>query len=302
MRQGVIGFEGRGLQAVAETLLAGPGELDESPGTWHDPAFSLEGHRGWIARGWQGLGSVQGAYARVFGMALAQYQRSLDDMVAACPVLPARFNVASRWVRIPAEDARTLILLCEGRQPEGWESRTRKRPGECQGVVYVPAIGTLTVSSRSGMEGEPERNGLCSSLAELRFGRSRHVGTSYLDDCLVREGHGWRVKCAAMALSEGFKGVASVPGFALEGCLCVCTGHRKHGAYEEHEGFRVVQASRWGQRTYTGEDLRGLWDTGRRQRGDERGRLVTIRGERYVFASPFLVYDTHPTPAQGALA
>ena len=197
---------------------------------------------------------------------------------------------------------RAFAALCESGAIDGAQTRVRAHRDWREWVLYVEGLGTLSLWTHVDETGQETRGDETQApyVFEYSPGRASAIAESYRDARTVIEApiSTWG-GLAASALSAGGEAPA-VPSVLHEGRRYVTTGALYHGEYAEGYAWTVVAREDWSGAVYTRDELLRLWDRGVRERGDDRGLQVTVRGQRCVLGAAVLFIDRCASARRGA--
>jgi hypothetical protein len=188
---------------------------------------------------------------------------------------------------------RAFATLCGSGAIEGAQTRVRAHRDWREWVLYAEGFGTMRLWTHIDEAGNEKRGDESEApyVFEYAPGRDAAVAESYQDVRTVIEAplSVWG-SLAASALAAG--GAApSVPSVLHEGRRYVTTGALYHGEYAEGYAWTIVAREDWSSAVYTRDELLRLWERGVRERGDDRGLQVTVRGQQCVLGAPVLFVD-----------
>jgi hypothetical protein len=197
---------------------------------------------------------------------------------------------------------RAFAALCESGAIEGAQTRVRAHRDWREWVLYVEALGTLSLWTHVDETGQETRGDETEApyVFEYSPGRESAIAESFRDVRTVIDApiSVWG-SLAASALSAVGE-APSVPSVLHEGRRYVTTGALYHGEYAEGYAWTVVAREDWSGAVCTRDELLRLWDRGVRERGDDRGLQVTVRGQRCVLGAPVLFVDRCASARRGA--
>lgn len=105
----------------------------------------------------------------------------------------------------------------------------------------------------------------------------------------------WKGAYCADKLAMSGKGVASVSTFKLAGREYIQTGGMCYRGLEQATAWRVCPIGDWNGETHSYQSICKAYDDGVRERGDERGLVVKVRGQLCVLEAAITVYDDQPS-------
>ena len=159
---------------------------------------------------------------------------------------------------------------------DGIETRHRSTPSVELWAMHVDGVGTLTA-----------RRWASGASASFTPGRDPALRESYRD---TQPTHAlaveyWREAYCADKLAMAGEGVASVPTFTYGGQEWINDGGwYGPGKLAGCEGWRFVPLADWHGPTYSYSTQCRAWDEGCLERGDRRGLVVSVRGQKCVLA------------------
>lgn len=101
----------------------------------------------------------------------------------------------------------------------------------------------------------------------------------------------WRALYVGHTIAEAHDKPAGVRAFTFQGRRYVIKGTRSKGQYIDAGAWSIVAASDWRGPSYTYRELCRAWDDGRKERGDSRGLVVLIGGQRCALDGYALFVD-----------
>ncbi|MDR5776972.1 MULTISPECIES: hypothetical protein [unclassified Caballeronia] len=259
-------------------------------GAWHDPEMNAQDWTSSLHVAARGVANVDSRLLPFFQLGIDTAKDELAEVIAR------HGNVSVRMgkTKVVAEDfgnQDAFFELCEqltNSPVPGIEVKSRDTRQSKMSAVFVEGVGTLIARYWSISE-----NG---HIAYVPW-KDRIFLSSYLDDMPVINAPyaTWKDAYCADKIAMSGKGVASVPTFKLGGREYVRTCGTGFRGMEYGRAWRVVPIADWTGETYSYQTITKTWDDGIRERGDDRGLVVKVRGQLCVLESAIEVYDERPS-------
>ncbi|NLP65549.1 hypothetical protein [Paraburkholderia sacchari] len=189
------------------------------------------------------------------------------------------------------ETVEKFMRACEQWQKapaRGIEVKVREKVRLKTAAVYIEGVGTIIALQWSQVD---------SAHIVYHPWKDSFFLSSFEDDMpMVKVPYAtWKGAYCADKLAMSGNGVASVPTFKLNGREYVQTGGMCYGGLEQATAWRICPIADWNGETYSYRSITKAWDEGTRERGDERGMVVKVRGQLCVLESAINVYDERPS-------
>jgi hypothetical protein len=157
------------------------------------------------------------------------------------------------------------------------EYKTRVEPRMKTFGVYVENVGSLIVREHTKTHGDWPLTVVFAPYRDTLF------LAHYSDDAATMEAPGnlWRPAYSADKIAMA-KGNASVEPFVFQGRKYIITSISTHGAYAEGAAWTFCRLQDWNGPTYTYQEHNKVADAGRISRGDYRGLVISVRGQKCV--------------------
>lgn len=275
----------------------------EAPaGTWTAPLFTP-------AQYVERFAKAEAALLGIVGPGRVLMRQGIDAAKAQHEAMQARGprdadDAYSLWrsnFEPSADELAAFVTHCEtmagGRAAfPGIEYKTRRRHrGTYTVAMHVQDLGTVIVRHwHAGGVG-----------VDFHLYRDAFFLDSIRDDvpALFAPVSVWASAYCADKLAYSDAGTASVPTFTLNGREYINDGGMGAGDYRECEGWTFRPLADWTGPTYSYRTQCRAWDDGRLERGDRRGLVVSVRGQRCVLDGVVIVYDDNAsahdyTPAE----
>ena len=250
--------------------------IEQPAGTWLEPRLTAAQYREGLAAAREGLTGLVGVFRVLFERALGAADVYLAEQGGRSGERPFGWHCNS--IGITDDELQRFGPHCVAPScMEGIETRYRDEKTMELWAMHVAGVGTLTV-----------RRWASGASASFTLGRDAVMRESYRDSrpsyALAVEQ--WQPSYCADKLAEAGQGVASVPTFSYGGQEWVNDGGW-HGPGDRGmcEGWRLVRLEDWHGMTYSYRTQVQAWEDGRLERGDRRGLVVSVRGQRCVLAS-----------------
>lgn len=263
---------------------AGPvAALELAVGSWERPGFSRAQYQEKLARAEAGLQCLAGPGRPVFRAGIEGARAYLDASREQ-----GYFTLPCRAIEIEDEALQALVAHC--RTFRDWHA---------QGVRYKVREGGRHDMAGMAVEG-------VGSVVVTRYDDGRLVAsflpyedTFFLDS--YQDGEPthelpyavWGPAISCQKVVEA-KDTPAVGSFLFKGREYTCVGASYGAGQRSGWCWLLVAASEWTGATATYRELSQAWDDGRRERGDERGLLVRVRGQLCVLHSPAYFVDRNP--------
>ncbi len=263
-------------------------------------SFDLE-HGAWLNPHWDAqewVRAIDQATRRVPTVAdqfRSLYQSAVDvAKVELAKVIEAGADV---YYRLPSiklasegEALEAFVNACErlAKAPVGGiEVKVREDVRIKTAAVYIENVGTIIAYQWPQVGG--------GNVSYYPWKDSFFL-PSYLDGMpIVKAPYStWKGAYCADKLAMSGKGVASVPTFKLAGREYIQTGGMGVRGFEQARAWRICPISDWHGETHTYQSICKAYDDGIRERGDERGVVVKVRGQLCVLEAAMTVYDDQP--------
>lgn len=273
--------------------------LMESPaGTWHDPDLSANQCAILLATAAKFVPTLEGKVGVLFSQAIAIAQAKLDAAMAnmtdeikedTSRYLPWHshdFNAVPHTIAAFVEHCDSMITRDK---LAGVEYKVTHRHQMTTAGVFIEHIGSIVVHQWHNVDTE---NLAYFPFRDSFFMESLRDSAPRIAEPIQTWGHAY----CADKIAYSHKGIASVPTFAYRGREYINDGMSHHGDYSECEGWTFRPFADWHGPTYSYAEQCRAWDDGRLERGDRRGLVVHVRGQRCVLDGCAVFFDEHTQP------
>ena len=176
------------------------------------------------------------------------------------------------------------------KRPRGIEIKTRDQAGMTTAGVFIEDFGSVILRLWPDVD--------CMSV-DFSFYRNPFFLESFRDAMprIAAPVSIWGGFYCADKLAFSGAGVASVKAFALSGRLYINHGTSGRGSYRECSALTFCPLSDWRGETFSYQTQCKAWDDGRLERGDRRGLIVLVNGQKCVIDSQAIVFDENAKDA-----
>jgi hypothetical protein len=246
-----------------------------------------------VARG--ALTSLPGILADVLQSALGACDDALVDRLGRREVEPHdRLHLFDTDARLTRKVVDALLKGLDGLAAlvPGLEIKRRACKRWADVFIWIPEVGEVHVTDLSGKK----------VYASFRLFKSDALLPHFKDDAPVYElpEQIWSAAICCGALCESNDGVASVRAVTYEGRMYAITGGLFSREHSEAVAWLLVPREVWAGPTFTYESAVASFQDGSRQRGDERGLVVSVRGKQFVLSSYATFEDTRAPEVRNA--
>jgi len=265
-----------------------PSFAEDPIGTWLEPQFTSAAYRAHFAGAQVQLPRLDPALQQLFGYGLARAAAELDDLASTIEEGEGAFSLPSVDVEVTVDQWRTFVDGCSARRWPAAECRTRQAWGYTVHAAHVAGVGSLLAHEWAD-----------SRAVEFVVGRDPELAASYLDACptWALPAAVWRPFYVGHRLAESHDEPAPVAAMRHQGRLYVVSSSVYRRGLSTAHAWTVVPLAEWRGPTYSYRSQCGAWDDGRKERGDCRGLVVSLAGQRCVLESYAEFIDEDDTPA-----
>ncbi|TVT60060.1 MAG: hypothetical protein FHK80_03470 [Azoarcus sp. PHD] len=268
-----------------------PAFTEQTAGAWNAPDFTTAQYVALFAKADAAVRGIVGP-GRVLlaqGLEAAKAQHAAMLAHRARDAGDAYRLWRSNFQPAPAE-LEAFIAHCfahAGTNYHGIEYKIRRQARMTTVAMFARDVGTVIVHQWAGT----------GTGVDYYPWRDTFFLDSYRDDlpAIFAPYASWAVAYCADKIAASNDGIASVPTFVLNGREYINDGGCGKGSYQECEGWTFRPLSDWRGPTYSYRTQCQAWDDGRTERGDRRGLVVSVRGQRCVLDGVALVYDDNAT-------
>lgn len=201
------------------------------------------------------------------------------------------WRLSSIKLTIEGDAVEEFMRTCEqwlDTSARGFEVKVREKVRLRTAAVYIEGVGTIIARQWSQVE---------SARVVYHPWKDSFFLNSYEDDMpMVKVPYAtWKGAYCADKLAMSGNGIASVPTFKLNGREYVQTGGMSYGGLEQAIAWRICPIADWHGEKHSYRSITKAYDDGVRQRGDERGMVVKVRGQLCVLEAAINVYDERPS-------
>lgn len=268
----------------------GPAFTEAPAGTWTDPLFTFAEYVERFAKAEAALLAIVGPgrvmmrqgldAAKAQHEAMQEHRPRVDD--DAYSLWRSKFEPGADELAAFVSHCETMA---EGRAAfAGIEYKTRRRHRGMHTVaMYVQDLGTVIVR-------EWPAGGVA---VDFHLYRDPFFFDSIRDNvqAIAAPVSVWGAAYCADKLACSDAGTANVPTFTLNGREYINDGGTGAAGYRDCEGWTFRPLADWTGPTYSYRTQVRAWDDGRLERGDRRGLVVSVRGQRCVLDGVVIVYD-----------
>jgi hypothetical protein len=276
---------------------------DDQEGTWTGTELSLREHLAVLDAAHANLDTADLRVRPYFALGIAARRAALARMLERDPDVERVSRVWGAHEKLSLAAGHVLTALCEPGVVPGAEARCRASRNHREAVLFVAGLGTLELGSwvhEDGGGGSVREPTDSPFVLVYEPTRTSAVEASYRDARRTVEAPigVWGQVAAAQLSSSAER--PSVPAYVHAGRRYVTTGAFYCGSYAEGYAWALEARDDWSGPVYTRAELLSLWDRGIRERGDDRGLMVSVRGSTFVLGSPVLFLDrAAPVPRSG---
>lgn len=249
--------------------------IEQPAGTWLEPRLAASEYRARLIAARRNVQTLAGVFRVLFERALCVADEYLAEQGARSGEEP--FGWHCNRIAITDDELARFGPHCTAPGcADGIETRHRSTPSVELWAMHVDGVGTLTA-----------RRWASGASASFTPGRDPALRESYRD---TQPTHAlaveyWREAYCADKLAMAGEGVASVPTFTYGGQEWINDGGwYGPGKLAGCEGWRFVPLADWHGPTYSYSTQCRAWDEGCLERGDRRGLVVSVRGQKCVLA------------------
>jgi hypothetical protein len=266
---------------------AAPVLQESPPGTWTNPRHTADQYQAMLAVAVPLSASIPVEARALFACGIEAATAAL----AAQQELHFHeagdgFSLCCRILEVDDAKLQAFLAHCENRLAAGdvnFEYKARLQHGTTSVAMYVAHIGSLVVhlwhGVGRGVSFVPWRDAI---FLESIFDQVTPVYLPYAV---------WHPAYCADTLGSAGAGVASVPCFAAGGRHYVNTSGMAMGRYSECHAWSFRPLPDWHGPTYNYPTQCRAWNDGRKQRADQRGLVVQVRGQLCVLDAYATFYD-----------
>jgi hypothetical protein len=267
---------------------------DDEEGTWTGPAGSLADHVAALDAAHANLATADPRVRPFYAVGIAARRAVLARMLERDPDATRVCSVWGHHERLSLASGRALTALCEPGVVPGAQVRRRASRDCREALLFIDGLGTLELRSSLCDGGEERSNSGREDdpyVLDYEPGRTAAVAESYRDVRRTVEApiSVWGHVAASQLCSSTER--PSVSTYLYAGRRYVTTGACYSGSYAEGYAWLLEAQDDWIGPVYTRQELLRLWDRGARERGDDRGLVVTARGATFVLGQPVLFVD-----------
>ena len=256
---------------------------------WNAPHFSTQEYQAIFHKAEIVIGLLEPGLRTVFLQGLATAKLVHDDMMGRRVFSEDQKYALWRTDIKPASSALDQFIqvssMALANKQAGIEVKKRNtRRMLCFGV-YIPDAGSVVVRIWP--------NAGCG--IDYHVYRDPFFNISYLDEMREIEApySMWGHAYCADKIAYSDESVPSVPTFILNGREYIHTGGMSSGSYQECKALTFRPLEGWNSETYTYRNQCRAWDEGLKERGDQRGLVVSVRGRKCVVDGAVLVFDNN---------
>lgn len=269
-----------------------PEFAEDAPGTWLDPEMSAEAFRIYLRDAKAQLAQHGGLLHELFSHALKLASAALlefDETIEA-----GKLSFTLPWIDVEpdADQWAAFVAGCINQAWPGAEYRVRKHARNITAALHMPGIGSLRGNQWDGGR----------AVIDFTAGRDPELLPSYQDEparhCLPAAL--WSPCYAGQRLAENSDSPAAVNAVTHQGRQYVITSCLYHGSKSTGHAWAISALEDWHGPTYSYRSQCQAWDDGRKERGDCRGLIVKINGQRCVLAAYAEFYDKHDSACSAA--
>lgn len=189
-------------------------------------------------------------------------------------------------LKLTAVDAEHMIRLFDGARNDGLEFKCRRTWDRVKAGIYMDPVGTLLLMQSTGgsawMLYYPERDSFF--MASYHDTAAHYeVSAQLWEHCNLG---------SKIALTDK---PPSVKTFDFEGqrYTIVGSGGRAGMGRLDGKGWKVIPKQQWQGQVFSYWQLCGMWEDGSLERGDQRGHLVSVRGQLHVMSEMATFSDSN---------
>lgn len=256
---------------------------EHAPGTWNRPMIELEQFRAVLDNADAPVARIAGPARALFRLAIdaAKVQLATDEWT----LRTGKVQFHDVQVDVPDDHIGLFIAHCVGMQGSdfyGIQYKVRQGLDVIAGM-YLDKVGTLVAYKWKGGQ---------TRLAFQPF-RATLFLDSYADHRPVIELPYaiWHKSYCADKLCNAQTKLANVQPFMYQGRKYVVTGGSSHHNVAVYDGWRLCALADWKGPTYTYASHGVAANEGKVERGDHRGLIVLVRGQKYVMESGAVFHD-----------
>lgn len=265
---------------------AAPAYTADPAGTWLNPEFTFSEYTKFFEVADTVLLSIVGPARSLFTKALAMAKSNLKDMADGQLEADEKFSLQCGKFACTDEELQALLNHCNvmaGKTFPGIEYKARTASYGHNAAMFVENLGTLEViawhNGGAAIFYYPYRDSFF--FPSYRDNQPRTFASYKL----------WGNAYSAQKLAESGTGVASVPTFTVNGREYICTAMAYKGQLRECTAWTFCALSDWSGPTYNYQSLIKAFDNGSKERGDERGMMIRVRGQLCVIDGAAEFFD-----------
>lgn len=264
-----------------------PQLVAQTVGTWSDPEFTTSQYNAMFTKAQDRLQSIAGPARRLFAQGLENARVEHAKMTAHHGNDDQPYRLWRTRCHVTDQEFSCFVDHCRlmiGIDLPGMEFKVRNRLAGLTAAMHVSGLGTL-IAWRWSAD---------NYAIDFRPWRDTFFLDSYRDHIpLIEAPYSlWAIAYCADKLAESDQGVANVPTFMLNGREYINDGVSGSATHRECEGWTFCALADWNGPTYNYRSQCRAWDTGTLERGDRRGLIVHVRGQKCVLDSAATIYDT----------
>lgn len=256
---------------------------EHAPCTWNRPMIGMEKFRAV-------LDNAATPLARIAGPARALFRMAIDAAIVKlatdeCTLRTGTLQFDEVTLDVPNEQIELFIAHCIGMQGSdfyGIQYKVRQGLNTYAGM-YIDNVGSLVAYKWKGG----------STRLSYQPVRSTLFLDSYADHRPVIQlpYSVWHKSYCADKLCNSGRKLTNVQPFVYQGRQYVVTGGMSHRNVAVYDGWRLCALADWKGPTYSYESHGAAASAGKVERGDHRGMIVLVRGQKFVMESGAVFHD-----------
>jgi hypothetical protein len=246
-----------------------PIAAEDPPGTWLHTALTVAQYRQHIREAKAATARLDPRLQPLFSEGIEELERRLESIRDDGNA----FALFAICVEVSPDGWEAFAKACESESSAGLETRVRHGTWSTTYALYVPQVGSLVADRWHHGSG-----------LSYQVGRAADLRQSFVDGAPQFEvpARRWRPLYTGHIIAEAHDKPASVRAFTFQGCRYAITSTVSKGRYWEASAWTIGAGADWHGPTYTYAQQCCAWDGGRKERGDQRGLEVIVRGQHCV--------------------
>ena len=247
--------------------------IEQPPGTWLMPCETAASYGARLATARERVQGIVGVFRVLFERGLIHADRYLMEQGARSGDEP--FSWYGGRVQIEADELERFAPHCLAPGLDDIETVHRDKGHAELWAMHVPGLGTFKAFRWPSGIG-----------ATFTLGRDPVMRSSFADGRPIHHAPAalWRPCYCADKLAEAGQHAASVQPFEYGGREWINGGGVSCAGRDSCDAWQIVPPEDWQGQTYSYATQARAWDAGTLERGDRRGLLVSVRGQRCVLA------------------